>query len=168
MIEQSGVIIQAEQERADFIRFALVAKATDDAIGCAKALDLDYRADARLIRRIEPLGDNAVRRGRIGLVEPTLRRFAIQSSRREHQTTVDDGGRREGLKRAAKALSFMFAIASAHARIKRLYIYQWTGGTASTIFDSGLTDAKHRPRPGYVIVCAHLHGAHCKVKVSSQ
>jgi len=74
----------------------------------------------------------------------------------------------EGLARAAKALGFMFSIASAHARIKRLYIYQWTGGTASTIFDSGLTDAKHRPRPGYVIVCAHLHGAHCKVKVSSQ
>jgi hypothetical protein len=74
----------------------------------------------------------------------------------------------EGLKRAAKALSFMFSIASAHARIKRLYIYQWTGGTSSTIFDSGLTDAKHRPRPGYVIVCAHLHGKHCNVKVSSQ
>jgi hypothetical protein len=74
----------------------------------------------------------------------------------------------EGLKRAAKALGFMFAIASAHARIRRLYIYQWTGGTASTIFDSGLTDAKHRPRPGYVIVCAHLHGKHCNVKVSSQ
>jgi len=74
----------------------------------------------------------------------------------------------EGLKRAAKALGFMFSIASAHARIKRLYIYQWTGGTSSTIFDSGLTDAKHRPRPGYVIVCAHLHGAHCNVKVSSQ
>jgi len=73
-----------------------------------------------------------------------------------------------GLKRAAKALGFMFAIASAHARIKRLYVYQWTGGTSSTIFDSGLTDAKHRPRPGYAIVCAHLHGAHCKVKVSSQ
>ena len=40
--------------------------------------------------------------------------------------------------------------------------------TASTIFDSGLTDAHHHPRPGYVIVCAHLHAAHCKVKVSSQ
>ncbi|HEY5343914.1 MAG TPA: hypothetical protein VIJ66_09695 [Solirubrobacteraceae bacterium] len=74
----------------------------------------------------------------------------------------------EGLKRAAKALSFMFSIASAHARIKRLYIYQWTGGTSSTIFDSGLTDAKHRPRSGYVIVCKHLHGKHCNVKVSSQ
>jgi hypothetical protein len=73
-----------------------------------------------------------------------------------------------GLTRAAKALSFMFAIASKYTRIKRLYIYQWTGGTSSTIFDSGLTDAHHKPRPGYVVVCAHLHGAHCKVKVSTQ
>jgi hypothetical protein len=76
--------------------------------------------------------------------------------------------RGSGLSRAAKALGYMFAIASNYTRIKRLYIYQWTGGTASTIFDSGLTDAHHRPRPGYVIVCAHLHAVHCKVKVSSQ
>ena len=76
--------------------------------------------------------------------------------------------RGSGLARAAKALSFMFAIASKYTRIKRLYVYQWTGGTSSTIFDSGLTDARHKPRPGYVIVCAHLHGAHCKVKVSTQ
>lgn len=73
-----------------------------------------------------------------------------------------------GLTRAAKALSFMFAIASKYTRIQRLYVYQWTGGTASTIFDSGLTDAHHKPRPGYVTVCVHLHGAHCKVKVSTQ
>lgn len=73
-----------------------------------------------------------------------------------------------GLARAAKALGYMFAIASSQPRIKRLYIYDWTGGTSSTIFDSGLTDAHHRPRPGYVIVCAHLRGAHCKVKLSSQ
>jgi hypothetical protein len=76
--------------------------------------------------------------------------------------------RGSGLTRAAKALNYMFAIASAHARIKRLYIYQWTGGTASTIFDSGLTDVHHKPRPGYVVVCQHLHAAHCKVKVSKQ
>jgi hypothetical protein len=73
-----------------------------------------------------------------------------------------------GLARAAKALGYMFAIASNYSRIKRLYIYDWTGGTSSTIFDSGLTDAHHRPRPGYVIVCARLHAAHCNVKVSSQ
>jgi hypothetical protein len=76
--------------------------------------------------------------------------------------------RGSGLARAAKALGFMFAIASSQSRIKRLYIYDWTGGTSSTIFDSGLTDAHHHPRPGYVIVCAHLHAAHCNVKVSSQ
>jgi hypothetical protein len=76
--------------------------------------------------------------------------------------------RGSGLTRAAKALSFMFAIAAKYTQIKRLYIYQWTGGTSSTIFDSGLTDAHHKPRPGYVTVCVHLHGAHCKVKVSTQ
>jgi hypothetical protein len=76
--------------------------------------------------------------------------------------------RGSGLARAAKALGFMFGIASSQPRIKRLYVYQWTGGTSSTIFDSGLTDAHHKPRPGYVIVCAHLHAVHCKVRVSSQ
>ncbi|HEY2216696.1 MAG TPA: hypothetical protein VGH21_04315 [Solirubrobacteraceae bacterium] len=69
-----------------------------------------------------------------------------------------------GLKRASKVLSYMFNVAAAHARIKRLYIYDWTGGTASTRFDAGLTDAHHVPRPGYVTVCKKLHGARCNVK----
>jgi hypothetical protein len=72
-----------------------------------------------------------------------------------------------GLSRAATALRYMFGLASTNSRVKRLYVYQWTGGTSSTIFDSGLTDARHHPRPGYVIVCVHLHAAHCRVKVSS-
>jgi hypothetical protein len=75
--------------------------------------------------------------------------------------------RGSGLSRAAKALGYMFALASTNSRIKRLYIYEWSGGTQSTIFDAGLTDAHHHPRPGYIIVCAHMHVAHCKVKVSS-
>ena len=75
--------------------------------------------------------------------------------------------RGSGLSRAAKALGYMFGLASTNTRIRRLYVYQWTGGTSSTIFDSGLTDARHHPRPGYVIVCAHMHVAHCRVKVSS-
>jgi hypothetical protein len=69
-----------------------------------------------------------------------------------------------GLRRAAKVLSYMFNVAAAHVRIKRLYIYDWTGGTASTRFDAGLTDAHHVPRPGYVTVCKKLHGAKCNVK----
>jgi hypothetical protein len=69
-----------------------------------------------------------------------------------------------GLRRASKVLGYMFNVAAAHAKITRLYIYDWTGGTASTRFDAGLTDAHHVPRPGYVTVCKRLHGAKCNVK----
>ncbi len=71
-----------------------------------------------------------------------------------------------GLTRASKALSYMFKIAAAFPRIKRLYIYDWTGGTASTRFDAGLMNARYEPRPGYVTVCKQLHAANCKVKVA--
>lgn len=71
-----------------------------------------------------------------------------------------------GLTRAAKALSFMFKIAGSFSRIKRLYIYDWTGGGSSTRFDAGLMNAKYEPRPGYVIVCKQLHAAKCNVKVA--
>jgi hypothetical protein len=73
-----------------------------------------------------------------------------------------------GLTRAAKALSYMFALADSDPRIKRLYIYQWSGEKASGLFDAGLTDYHHRPRAGYVVVCEHVHAAHCHVKVSTQ
>jgi hypothetical protein len=69
-----------------------------------------------------------------------------------------------GLRRAAKVLGYMFKVAASNTRIKRLYIYDWTGGNASTRFDAGLTDNHHVPRPGYVVVCKHLHGAKCNVK----
>jgi hypothetical protein len=71
-----------------------------------------------------------------------------------------------GLTRAAKALSYMFQIAASSSRIKRLYIYDWTGGYASTRFDAGLMNAKYEPRPGYVVVCKQLHAANCNVKVA--
>ncbi len=71
-----------------------------------------------------------------------------------------------GLTRAAKALSYMFKIASSSSRIKRLYIYDWTGGYSSTRFDAGLMNAKYEPRPGYVVVCKQLHAAKCNVKAA--
>jgi hypothetical protein len=71
-----------------------------------------------------------------------------------------------GLTRAAKALSFMFKIAGEFPRIKRLYIYDWTGGYTSTRFDAGLMNAKYEPRPGYVVVCKQLHAAKCNVKTA--
>jgi hypothetical protein len=71
-----------------------------------------------------------------------------------------------GLTRASKALSFMFRIAGSSSRIKRLYIYDWTGGVGSTRFDAGLMNAKYEPRQGYVTVCKQLHAAKCNVKIA--
>ncbi len=72
-----------------------------------------------------------------------------------------------GDRRAAKVLQYMFNVAAAVPRIKRLYIYNWVGGTPSTRFDAGLTNAHYKPRPGYVVVCRQLLAAHCNVKTVS-
>ncbi|MGO9490590.1 MAG: hypothetical protein ACLQBB_16400 [Solirubrobacteraceae bacterium] len=71
-----------------------------------------------------------------------------------------------GLTRAAKVLKYMFAVAAAHPQIKRLYIYDWTGGNNSTRFDAGLMNAHNQPRPGYLVVCRQLHGSNCSVKTA--
>jgi hypothetical protein len=75
--------------------------------------------------------------------------------------------RGSGLTRAAKVLKFMFALAGSVPQIKRLYIYDWNGGTASTRFDAGLTNAREQPRAGYVVVCRALRAAKCGVKTAS-
>ncbi len=69
--------------------------------------------------------------------------------------------RGSGLTRAAKVLKYMFAVAASQPQVKRLYIYDWTGGTASTRFDAGLMNAHDQPRAGYLVVCKQLHGAKC-------
>jgi hypothetical protein len=69
--------------------------------------------------------------------------------------------RGSGLTRAAKVLKYMFAVAGSQSQIKRLYIYDWTGGNASTHFDAGLMSAHDQPRAGYVVVCRQLRAAHC-------
>jgi hypothetical protein len=69
--------------------------------------------------------------------------------------------RGSGLTRAAKVLKYMFAVAASQSQVKRLYIYDWTGGTASTRFDAGLMSAHDQPRAGYLVVCKQLHAAKC-------
>jgi Glycosyl hydrolase catalytic core len=71
-----------------------------------------------------------------------------------------------GLTRAAKALKLMFSIANSQPQIKRLYIFDWTGGTSSTRFDAGLMNAKYQPRAGYIVVCRQLHAAKCNQTVA--
>jgi hypothetical protein len=72
-----------------------------------------------------------------------------------------------GLARAAKVLNYTFNLAASQGQIRRLYIYNWTGGVNSSRFDAGLTDARNRPRMGYVIVCRHLHGSKCNQRLSN-
>jgi hypothetical protein len=74
--------------------------------------------------------------------------------------------RGSGLTRAARVLRFTFAVAASDPQIKRLYIYDWTGGTNSTRFDAGLMNAHDQPRAGYTVVCRELHAARCGVKIS--
>jgi len=76
--------------------------------------------------------------------------------------------RGSGLKRAANALKYMFSLASSSSRIKRLYIFDWTGGVTATRFDAGLMDSHYKPRPGYVVVCRQLHASRCAVHTSSR
>ena len=72
-----------------------------------------------------------------------------------------------GLTRAAKVLKYMFSVAASQSsRIKRLYIYDWTGGVGATRFDAGLMNVHDQPRAGYVAVCRQLHAAKCSVKLS--
>lgn len=71
-----------------------------------------------------------------------------------------------GLTRAARAIAYMFRLAASNSRIKRLYIFQWSGSSEAVRFDAGLMDPKYNPRPGYVVVCKQVHAAKCGVKVS--
>jgi hypothetical protein len=71
-----------------------------------------------------------------------------------------------GLTRASKVLKYMFAVAASHSQIKRLYIYDWTGGNSSTRFDAGLMNAREQPRAGYVVVCHQLRAAKCGLKTA--
>lgn len=73
-----------------------------------------------------------------------------------------------GLRRASRALSYMFHLAASNRRIKRLYIFQWSGSTGAARFDAGLTDPHYNPRPGYVVVCKALHAAKCRMKTSNR
>jgi hypothetical protein len=71
-----------------------------------------------------------------------------------------------GLTRAAKVIKYMFAVAASQPKIKRLYIYNWTGGNSRTRFDAGLMNARSQPRAGYVVVCRQLRAAKCNARVA--
>jgi hypothetical protein len=64
-----------------------------------------------------------------------------------------------GLTRAARAIAYMFKLAASNSRIKRLYIFQWSGSSEAVRFDAGLMDPHYKPRPGYIVVCKQVRAA---------
>src|SRR5205823_13411541 len=55
--------------------------------------------------------------------------------------------------RAARALKRGFTLARAdRARVKRIYLYQWSIDFSGNRFDAGLVRADGKPRPGYWVV----------------
>jgi hypothetical protein len=55
--------------------------------------------------------------------------------------------------RAAKALRRTFTLAKRfRSRVKRLYIYNWTGSPPRARFDAGLVNPDGSPRPGYRVL----------------
>lgn len=51
--------------------------------------------------------------------------------------------------RAARAVTFSLRLARTQKRVKRIYLYNWTGSERSARFDSGLVGPDGKPRPGY-------------------
>jgi hypothetical protein len=51
--------------------------------------------------------------------------------------------------RAAKATKYVLALAVKTPRVKRVYLYNWTGSKPTDRFDSGLVGPDGRPRPAY-------------------
>ncbi len=51
--------------------------------------------------------------------------------------------------RAARAIAYTLKLAREHERVKRVYLYNWTGAKPSDRFDSGLIAPDGTARPGY-------------------
>jgi hypothetical protein len=61
-------------------------------------------------------------------------------------------------RRAARAVSFALRLARKHERVKRIYLYNWTGAEPDARFDSGLVGPDGKPRPAYERLKAALKG----------
>lgn len=58
--------------------------------------------------------------------------------------------------RAARSVKYALKLAVDNARVKRVYLYNWTGAPPDARFDSGLIGPDGAPRPGYDALSAAL------------
>src|SRR5512146_424473 len=67
VIEQAPLVIEAQQEGADYLLLLSVEESADDAVSRALLFHLDHRALAGAIFEVAPLGDDAVERSATAL-----------------------------------------------------------------------------------------------------
>jgi hypothetical protein len=60
------------------------------------------------------------------------------------------------LERQARATAYTFKLLELSPRIRRLYLYNWTGSPAGARFDAGVTNADGSPRPAYATLKREL------------
>ncbi|MEA2194892.1 MAG: hypothetical protein QOG42_1326 [Solirubrobacteraceae bacterium] len=61
-------------------------------------------------------------------------------------------------RRAARSVTYALKLAADHPRVKRVYLYNWTGAKPADRFDSGLIGSDGTARPGYDALRAGLEG----------
>jgi hypothetical protein len=61
-------------------------------------------------------------------------------------------------RRAARSIKFALKLARDYGRVKRVYLYNWTGARPDARFDSGLIASDGTARPGYDALKAALAG----------
>jgi len=61
----------------------------------------------------------------------------------------------ESPEHAAKATTWILRVGDTHARVKRIYIYQWNADTLTQAWDSGLIDPFGQHRPAFEVVARH-------------
>jgi hypothetical protein len=76
--------------------------------------------------------------------------------------TADGAGKarlKEGVAHAAKVTTYIFdELARVSPRISRIYLYHWNAGAPSATWDSGLIDARGKPRPAFTALQKFLKG----------
>ncbi len=81
VVQRAGVVVQAEQQRADTLAVLVHPVTGQHALGGAQVLHLHQRALIRRVRVVEPLGDDAVETGALELDEPALGRRGVGGRR---------------------------------------------------------------------------------------
>ena len=140
---------------------AIVALDVLDQKGVTRYMRRFYRSLSRRYRRrativgIHNYGD--VNRKRTRYTRNIIRRAHRYNRRTKFWLTETGGIVKFGssfpcsTKRAAKRLRWMFRLTRRYRRsgVRRLYVYNWTGGGCSARFDSGLVNQWGRPRASY-------------------